>query len=222
MKFKYHSTSVVAFISTISTPICLCGRMGRSVGTTQTPQRAVGRGIDPRQWPAQSMGSFHVGRNPAVSHQKSVDQNSIVTTMERPSISSCFSQYSFPTNPCKISPVCYISILTLSRDERDDLWPCSKMKSMNSSADQPHFRQRSRSSVSDKVGSKPISMPARGYDSATLPLRSKTIGAGDHARRYRYRAVTHRKIVRTTIWRPIIPCLIGWETVSFWIILNRF
>ena len=45
------------------------------------PQRAVGRGFNPRQRPAQSTGSFHPGRNPTVSHQKSVDQNLIMPTM---------------------------------------------------------------------------------------------------------------------------------------------
>ena len=42
---------------------------------------------------AQSMESFHPGRNPTVSHQQSVDQNPIMPTSERPSISSGFSIY---------------------------------------------------------------------------------------------------------------------------------
>ena len=41
------------------------------------------------------MGSFHPGRNPTGFHQKSIDQNSVMTlpTVERHSISLGFSQY---------------------------------------------------------------------------------------------------------------------------------
>ena len=48
-----------------------------------SPQRAVGRGFDARQRPAQGKGSFYPGTNPTVSHQKSVNQNSIMPTMEQ-------------------------------------------------------------------------------------------------------------------------------------------
>ena len=50
-----------------------------------------GRGIDPRQRPAQSMRTCHPGCSPTVSHQKSFDHNSIMPTMERPSLSSGFT-----------------------------------------------------------------------------------------------------------------------------------
>ncbi len=56
------------------------------------------------------------------------------------------------------------------------------MKSINTAGEQPNFRPRSRSSASDRNASKPISVPgggtrgaSPGYDSATLPKRSKTI-----------------------------------------------
>ena len=49
----------------------------------------------PRGGRAKVLGSFHPGRNRAVSRQKSVDRNSLMPAMERPSISSRFSQYSF-------------------------------------------------------------------------------------------------------------------------------
>ena len=85
------------------------------------PQRAVGRGFDPRQRPAQSMGSFHhQGRNPTVSHQKSVD--STMPTVERLSIRPGFSQYSFLANPCKINPVLLL-LLLLSLPADDDAMP---------------------------------------------------------------------------------------------------
>ena len=38
-----------------------------------------------------------------VSRQKKVDQNSIMPTVERPSISSDFSRRSFVADPCKIN-----------------------------------------------------------------------------------------------------------------------
>ena len=61
--------------------------------TRNSAESGMGRGFNPRQRPAQSTGSFHPGRNPTVSHQKSVDRNSTMPTVERPSISSGFSQY---------------------------------------------------------------------------------------------------------------------------------
>ena len=73
----------------------LCGRTGRSVGTTRNStesgrsrvQSQVAAGAKYREF------CFHPGRNPTVSHQKSADQNSTtMPTVERPSISSGFSQ----------------------------------------------------------------------------------------------------------------------------------
>ena len=49
----------------------------------------------PRGGRAKVLGRFHPGRNRAVSRRKSVDRNSLMPAMERPSISSRFSQYSF-------------------------------------------------------------------------------------------------------------------------------
>ena len=59
-------------------------------------------------------GSFHPGINPMVSHQKSVEQNSIMPTMERPSISLRFDQYSFLADPCGINPVQCIIIMRIT------------------------------------------------------------------------------------------------------------
>ena len=61
------------------------------------------------------MGSFHPGRNPTVSHQKNIDQNLTMPTMESLSISS--GQYSFLADPCKINPVLYLLYLYIKKND---------------------------------------------------------------------------------------------------------
>ena len=91
-------------------------RMGRSVGTTRNSTTESGRSRVQSQVAAGAKYGefcFHPGRNPTVSHQKSVDKNLTMPTVERPSISSGFSQYSFLANPCKIDPVQLLLLLLL-------------------------------------------------------------------------------------------------------------
>ena len=57
------------------------------------------------------MSVYHLSGT--VSHQKRIDQNSIMPTTERPSISSGLSQYSLLTNRYKINLILLLLLLQL-------------------------------------------------------------------------------------------------------------
>ena len=68
IRFKSSATMRGQLIDTLR----LVAERVEALALLGMPRTAVGRRFDPRQRPAQSMRSFHPGRNPTVSHQKSL------------------------------------------------------------------------------------------------------------------------------------------------------
>ena len=83
----------------ISIYICLCGRTGGIVGTTLNSTESGRSQVRYQVAAGAKYGEFSSTQK---SHQKSAYQNLTMPTVERPSISSGFSQYSLLVNKCSI------------------------------------------------------------------------------------------------------------------------
>ena len=90
----------------------ICGRTGKSVGTTRNPTESGTSRVRSRAAAGAKYGEFLSRKKfHGFSPEKLLKgfQKLIMPTVERPSISLSFNQYSFLANTCKINLAYYVS-----------------------------------------------------------------------------------------------------------------